>query len=825
MNKKLFVSLLVAAVAASPAGARQLSPAEALNMAIGSGNSVMNKAPFRATPVKVGQKAGLNTYYIYDNPSGGYIIASADDVAVPLLGYSDSGSIDPDNIPPNMQEWLDFYSSEIYAAIASGKIPGQTVTRAKRADYAPVAPLVKSKWNQSEPFNNACPVIDGKRCVTGCSATAMAQIMNFWRYPSVGSGTCEYSYTYNNRDYTWSLDLATAPFNWSAMLDVYTPGYSDTEAAAVATLMKACGISIQSSYTPSSTGATISNVGKALLGNFGYGESLSNICRDYYNYSEWVDMVYSEIAASRPVYYTGHNTSGHAFVCDGYSAGGYFHINWGWGGTSDGYYLLSALDPASQGIGGSNAGYNAAQELLISIAPSSKGLPASTPQMRISGDIIPEADSYTRSSSVNAVFNIMSGNNKAGLWNFTMRPISGTFGFRMTDTEGQSTYLRVFNFSELGSRYGWNSISVATSRFPVGTYTLTPVFMVDDVWYDVLTIPSATTTISATVTDTTVRFSMISPDNSVEVTALTLNAPLYAGTCNSFTTTMKATGEFYGDITPMLLDEDNRIIAQASTKNLTILDGETTDVTWIGTFDKDNITPGEYILAFVRSNMEVIPKAYRVSIAAKPASGSLTVGTLSVDNPISGNGTRNNPYIISPDNFSVSARVSANGFFRDIVKLGFFDATTGASAAWAESAFLSLDNGQSTTFTLHGPVSELQAGAPYMVIFWGQTSGQLSMPPYTYAIIDNTPSSGIDNPTPGNDMVSLYPNPVIDIMYIDGIDTSATLTLYTGTGTKVMSSEVEPGLGISLSGIIPGHYIAVIDGNAGLHVVKHIIKR
>lgn len=824
MTTKILLSILVAGGFASPVMARQLSPSEALALAMRSEASLMHKAPFKASPVKVGQKAGINTYYIYNNPSGGYIIAAADDVAIPMLGYSDSGAVNPDNIPVNMQSWLDFYSDEIAWAVAAGGYAAQsTITR---ADHAPIAPMVSSRWNQSAPYNNLCPTVEGKTSVTGCSATAMAQIMNFWKYPSVGTGSNEYSYDYNGSTYTWSMNFASTSLDWSNMLDSYSGDYTPTQATAVATLMKACGISINSSYTSSSTGASINDVASALLNNFNYGQSLAFQCRDYYRYNDWTELVYNELSAGRPVYYTGHNTSGHAFVCDGYSSDGYFHINWGWGGTSDGYYLLSALDPTSQGIGGSNAGYNAGQEILTGIAPSTIDLPQSAPQMRISGDVVPEAYSYTRSSSTKAKFVFKTGDSQKGLWNYSTYTISGTLGFKVVDTNGNTSYITIYNFSDLKPSYGWYSFEVTTSKFPVGTYTITPAFMVDDKWYDVLTIPSASTALIVTVTASTVKFKPVESTNEVEVTGVTLNAPLYIGEINSFTASIKATGEYYGELTPMLLNSSNNIVAKMEAKNLTILDGDTRQVTWIGSFSPASFTAGDYTLAFVTPEMKAVPNAYKVSVSATPAQGSLSTGTITVSNPISGAGTRTNPYIIAPDQYSVSVPVSSSGgYFSDIVKLGFFNALTGYSELFVGSQFLGLEGGQSKTLTFSSPLAGLDKDNLYMLVLWGDNKRQLSPQPYTYVKIGDPVTTGIDNVVDNGSNLTVYPNPVVDQMYINGLDTQATVAIYSLGGAIVMKSEVTPGESVDLSMLAPGDYIAVIDEANGNHSVKQIIKQ
>ena len=382
MNKSILV--LAAATAAFAANAEVLTPEQALARVRVDGpariHGLQSSGDAALRPVYTQSAGSLPAAYVFDTRSG-YMVVSADDVAAPLLGYADEGSFDAANIPDNLRYWLESYASEIAWARDNGVEPARS--RASRADRAPIAPLVKTQWNQGSPYNNYCPIYNGSRSVTGCVATAMAQVMKYYNYPAKGTGS--HSYTTKTLKISQSMDFSSTSFRWTSMADSYGSFSSTSQKNAVATLMHACGVSVDMDYTPNESGAPSMNVASALANYFGYDKGVRYLMRDYYGMAEWEELVYNQLVEFGPVQYSGSNTSaGHSFVCDGYSADGYFHFNWGWGGMSDGYFLLTALDPTSQGIGGSTAGYNSGQDIIANVATSGEG--KMYEQMLIDGD-------------------------------------------------------------------------------------------------------------------------------------------------------------------------------------------------------------------------------------------------------------------------------------------------------------------------------------------------------------------------------------------------------------------------------------------------------
>ena len=317
-------------------------------------------------------------YYVFNRGEDeGYVIVSGDDQTEPVLGYCDQGAFDYEQLPPAMQELLDGYSRQI-ALLQKDR--GVVVT-----DVVPTHPkvteLMKSKWNQGYPYNLACPeYFSLGRSVTGCVATAIAQILYYHREKSVSETTAAMpAYdTWTSHPTYGRLHVEGipegSPIDWENMKDEYGSA-TEKQRKAVADLMHYCGVAVNMDYTNSSSGAQSYAAYEAFGKYFGYGSSVR-----YVSYSsvtsdtEWDRIVYGEIAAGRPVYVSGSNSSGgHAFVADGYDGNLKYHINWGWGGTSDGYYLLTNLTPGQQGIGGSSDGYNGYREIIIGIEPENYG--------------------------------------------------------------------------------------------------------------------------------------------------------------------------------------------------------------------------------------------------------------------------------------------------------------------------------------------------------------------------------------------------------------------------------------------------------------------
>lgn len=312
-------------------------------------------------------EAGKAALYMFNTPGGGFILAPADDRLPAVLGYGDSAVSTPEQLSPTQKWWFEGYADMVKAvADGSGQLDESGATR---ASWAAIAPLVKTTWNQDAPFNNDCPSVNWRRTYSGCVATAMAQIINYWQSPARGQGT--HSYEWEGGE-TISFDYEATPFDYANMIDNYQRGkYTTAQGSAVAALMKACGVAIDMNYGVDGSGAKDYSVLAALTDYFYYDKSTLRFQRrQTISTAKWEEMIYNDLAEKHPILYCGQaNGGGHAFVCDGYDGNGMFHINWGWGGYQDGYFTLLDLNPEGGGIGGFDGGYNRFQSINIGIKP------------------------------------------------------------------------------------------------------------------------------------------------------------------------------------------------------------------------------------------------------------------------------------------------------------------------------------------------------------------------------------------------------------------------------------------------------------------------
>ncbi len=320
---------------------------------------------------RLGRKAPATTaapYYVFNHADGnGFVIVSGDDMAAPILGYATHGSFSYDNMPDNLRTWMQL--NERYVQACGQRAASQ---RAASQGTPIVQPLLGDiHWGQGTPYNDLCPTYTGRDGVThyyvGCVATAATQIMRYHQYPDQGNGTK--TITVNGQQYT--ADFGGTTYDWAHML----PSYADVtataqERTAVATLAAHFGIAVDMEYMPNGSGAHSMMVPQALRDYFCYDSAVTMRKRDYYSSDEWLNLIQDELDAGRPVYYAASSevgSSGHAFVCDGYDSEGFVHINWGWYGQSDGYFLVNHLDPDDLGIGGGTGGYNLDQEIITGI--------------------------------------------------------------------------------------------------------------------------------------------------------------------------------------------------------------------------------------------------------------------------------------------------------------------------------------------------------------------------------------------------------------------------------------------------------------------------
>jgi len=326
-------------------------------------------------------------FYVFNGNKQGFVIVSADENAPAVLGYSDEGSFDPNNIPEGLATMLELYHDQLSLL----KSKPDTQTFSGKGTYTPIAPMLNCHFYQAEPYNNLCPTIGGVRAVTGCVATGLAQVLYFWQAPKDSlRGTIQFGgnrNVYDNpEDFPVDYKLGGHYFDWKNILPRYVEGqYTPEQAYAVADLSLICGVVNNMIYGVKESSADLRSITKRLVENFGMTDRCSVLSSLACSASEWHDFVIEELQSGRPIYYSGQlpsdTNSGHCFVLDGLDIDGLVHVNWGWDGRSDGYFLLNILNPREQGIGGSSTGggYGAWNQMVRGLCP--KGMDEGVPYM------------------------------------------------------------------------------------------------------------------------------------------------------------------------------------------------------------------------------------------------------------------------------------------------------------------------------------------------------------------------------------------------------------------------------------------------------------
>ena len=343
-------------------------------MATHSMPSASLKMAHRAPLMSAAMPTAKAAYYVFNTQqtNRGFVIVAGDDRVPPILGYSDSGTFDAADVPEAMQEWLDGYALQIKAISEGAPAESRDVQRSA------IEPMLPVRWGQGMPYSVLLPHINGSEnahAYVGCVAVAMAQVMAYWQYPPRPTKTIP-GYTSNSgKTYAVTMpSLSPMDFDWENMQDTYyTNDSTSVESQAVSNLMLYSTTAMKSNFGLTSTGSYTRNIPGVLISYFGYKNSAHYIYRENFSTQAWEDTIYAELAAGRPVAYGGNKQSaGHAYVCDGYDGEGRFHINWGWAGKSNGYFLLNLLNPSAEGIGSAAGayGYVKGQGAAIGVEPA-----------------------------------------------------------------------------------------------------------------------------------------------------------------------------------------------------------------------------------------------------------------------------------------------------------------------------------------------------------------------------------------------------------------------------------------------------------------------
>lgn len=385
--RKLFIlvaaTLLTAQLSADPIS-RQTAQFTAREYLASKGVTITSPdVAFKAPRKGVAGDTSAYYYVIDAGNENGYVIVSGDNRTEEILGYVDHGHFDINEIPENMKSFLQQYADQIKALDDNNvtAIPSSNKIRRISQTHHSVATLMSTRWNQGSPYNDNCPIhynSDGSSgsSASGCVATALSQVMNYYKYPditkaSIPSLTNNYSTPSGNKSVTAKSVPKGTAIDWDNMCDTYSGGETYEQKQAVANLMLYVGQSVGMGYGASSGAGFGDNVVTAFTKYFGYDDQLTMQWRDRYTIDGWFNLIYDEVAAGHPVAMSGSSSGGaHAFVVDGFDGENLFHLNWGWGGGSDGYFLISVLNPGDNsgtGASSSSDGYSMGTNALIGV--------------------------------------------------------------------------------------------------------------------------------------------------------------------------------------------------------------------------------------------------------------------------------------------------------------------------------------------------------------------------------------------------------------------------------------------------------------------------
>lgn len=618
------ITLLLSVLFALASSAKDVTLAQAQKIAekfLKSPNGPNRIAPSVLKPLRLAYTAagtdGKNCFYVFNRDGAdGFIIVAADDRANSILGYSDTGTFEYNKLPIYIKNWFAGYADQI-TYLRHSKIT--TVSEDGAVRDKEVQPLLGAiQWNQDSPYNDLCPVYDlNSRCATGCVATAMAQVMYYHQWPEQGNGSHTYSPSILNGG-SLTADFGSTSYNWSSMLPKYDDSSSEASREAVARLMLHCGIAVDMEYSLSS-GATSQAVPYALYTYFNYDKGVAYRARTNYGCAEWDDIIINEIDHGRPIVALGRSSAGgHAFVFDGYDRNGLIHVNWGWGGMSNGYFRTSALAPSSQGIGGSTGGFNYDQYIVTGIQRPQADSEEDIELISTEG-LVASEETVDNGATLN--FQLCGL-----LANTGWQEASYTYGLMVTKPDG--TPIKVIdtgldNVLPIGYQIqGPKFEDISLGTLADGNYILYPVCRVQGgkgnwnrIRSEYVGYPNY---IYVNVADGLQHFSY--PDYfHLSATNLDVPSEVYSGVPVEVKATITNNGDvdYLGEVTLSVVDKDTkRTVANGDPYKIDLKPGASIDLALTSTF---TLSEGEYSLTLADDDSRHIAAFSDITVKAAPA--------------------------------------------------------------------------------------------------------------------------------------------------------------------------------------------------------------
>lgn len=709
--KKALLLLIAVACSAQWASAKRLTAEQAFQNAM-SNSSTMQRIKGQAEDYHLeweGKNGGL---YVFGKKSGGFMVASGDDALPSVIGYSESASFESSCMPPALEALL----KQIDLNVSLGKFPKKMRISSNRED---IAPMIKSKWTQNSPYNDLCPDTKEGKTMTGCVATSSAMILKYWEYPL--SGTGEVTYRWEEGRKTLTYDFESHPFDYASMTETYGETSTEKEKAAVAELMYACGVAANMQYSTEFSGATDFDAASAFINYLGFDRGLELVYRDFFTISDWNDMIYEELSCGRPVPYYGYSPAGgHAYVCDGYqnlNGEDYFHINWGWAGISDGYFLLNALDPEQVGLGAtkSESGFNIMQSAIVGLQPATPQSADTPLYQNVSWFGYFGIGDYDYTRGDNILFGCTYGDMRGGFNNLSLETVNINIGVKLTpkNADGQPAYMELPGYAQLATGAYIDRWELSSTDFPEGEFIATPAFKYKDTdeWIDPPMERQLRTSMSITVKGDDIHIDIVNDSEELVLTEMVVYDPVhingmpykigvkgYSHKLNERTT-----------YTPVLLTSDYMIVASMTPWVVNAMDGTDYDYEWNEPFDT-TLPPGTYYLGIMNNKLLLMFDPIEVAVLNEDTPTEFRVDNVRINRKsVTGNVTK-----VSADKVSFSYRILlSSGYFEGSEQLWLYDEEDNPIREVAPSKDLILFPGQSENYSVNFSMNEEAGGQTY----------------------------------------------------------------------------------------------------------------
>lgn len=824
-----FILIFLAAVSSLYAQYRDVNQAQDLALAfLSKTTGVQQRVPMSKdalVPVNYQTDSQHPFFHIFTvNENKGFVVVSADERTADILAYSDKSNFEAGKLPPAFKYWLSVYEEELKLIRNSG-LPVAKVN--EQVSVQAVSPLLGAiKWDQGSPYNQLCPLIPSStnRTVTGCVATGMAQVMRYHCWPAQGTGNK--TYTTETLQIPLTVDFSQTSYDWDNMTATYGSASTEAQKTAVATLMYHAGVAVEMDYNTESS-ATFLDMARALHNHFGYDRDLQLKHRDFFTRDQWQNYLLTELYASRPVLYggTSSNNSGHLWVCDGVDQNGYFHFNWGWGGLSNGYFLVTALNPSALGTGGGIGGYNGYQHIAIGIqSPDAVDAPRLSMYMR--------KLELTSTSSINrsGTFSI----NYTELFNRGIWPVAIQFGLGLYNGNNLVSIIKQYQQNSLDTNYGWNNLSMTALTIPTnvsaGNYQLRPIIRnTGQTTWDFIPVRTGSPDyINVAVTASNITFSYPSPDkHQLALQELKTIGNVYQAKTGRFSIAVRNDGlEYLSFVKVKLSPVTTGDVFETAAETLNLKNGEADTLVLTGAV---NLIPGEYWMKVMIDNTNNAYNPVYVNLG-----DSVKINVLAT--PVAAPALALTEVIAFPDNSSVpkeaaSLRASitnTGGLFEGKIIAFLFTMSPGTSIGYIGYQDGIFDTNETRVVYFNGNIQ--QEVGNYRIALYYQNNGwqqfqptQFSLIPFTLVNNAGTSVSLVES----KNQFSVYPNPAVDEIRITTPSSLLSVSVYSMDGKRVWHTSSPTGeeLQIQLSDWIPGVYMIRAESQTGSTQTYRFVKK